>query len=749
MESEMLENEATLTQEPSERDRSLELSRESEKSPIAVPGFTIFHCLGEGAYGAVWLAREDNTGKQVAIKFYTHRRGLDWSLLNREVEKLAVLYTSRSIVRLLGVGWDSDPPYYVMEYLENGSLASLVADGPLPPNEAVRIAKSVLKALVHAHGSGILHCDLKPANVLLDADYEPRICDFGQSRMSDEQNPALGTLFYMAPEQADLKAIPDARWDVYALGALMYHMLCGVAPFRTEENESLIRSGDKLDERLAIYRRILKQNPKPNQHRKASRVDERLADIVDRCLKIDPNKRFPNAQAVLESLELRDRLRARRPLLTLGVVGPIFLLLAMMFGLRMALHTTVEQTQATITERAIESDVLPTRILARSLKRDLDDRKAELVQIAADMTLNIGHKDLLDADIVSLPDVMRASIGKKTWEERAHLFKGLKDAKLASEKQRMELEKPAELSWFVNDRSGKQLWRHPHSDNTIDRDWSHRDYFTGLGRDLPRADEETPPEEQEIPSEEKTSAITPIDEPYVSVAFRSGETKQLMVAISVPIWDEQHTEVVGILARTTHLGHLLDDYGEVIRGRAEGDDIQRVVALVDGHDGSLLSHPWMSEAPGKMADLDDAEFYKATVDSDDMDTIQEMIRHRDGNGDADETQDYTFDYHDPVRLLDEEAVAYSGTWLAAFALVEGTKWVAVVQEKSEATLKPIRDLETKAGSWTTRALLASLALMAVLWYFVWRALNEKRTRIWKGKRVLLQTLESGSTTTDT
>ncbi len=140
---------------------------------------------------------------------------------NREVEKLAVLYTSRNIVRLIDVGWNSEPPYYVMEYLAHGSLASFLTAGPLPPQEAVRIAKSVLLALVHAHGSGILHCDLKPANVLLDNDFEPRLCDFGQSRLSNEQNPALGTVFYMAPEQADLQAIPDARWDVYALGALL------------------------------------------------------------------------------------------------------------------------------------------------------------------------------------------------------------------------------------------------------------------------------------------------------------------------------------------------------------------------------------------------------------------------------------------------------------------------------------------------------------------------------------------------
>ncbi|MEO1997821.1 MAG: serine/threonine-protein kinase, partial [Planctomycetaceae bacterium] len=274
----------TVRQDIETQQRSAELSTRRLSAPAEVPGLTFIGNLGNGAYGTVWLARERNTGKHVAVKFYTHRRSLDWSLLNREVEKLAVLYTSRNIVGLLGVGWDSDPPYYVMEHLSNGSLERLLDSHPLPPAEAVRITQAILHGLVHAHGSGILHCDLKPANVLLDSDFEPRLCDFGQSRLSHEQDPALGTLFYMAPEQASLQAIPDARWDVYALGALLHQMLCGHAPYRTAENERLIESAGPLSDRLAVYRRVIGEGPRPMAHRKVPGVDRRLADIVDRSL---------------------------------------------------------------------------------------------------------------------------------------------------------------------------------------------------------------------------------------------------------------------------------------------------------------------------------------------------------------------------------------------------------------------------------------------------------------------------------
>ena len=135
----------------------------------------------------------------MAIKFYAHRGGLDWSLLSREVEKLTFLFADRHVVQLVGVGWDATPPYYVMEYLERGSLADRLHEGPLSCSEAVTIFREVVVGLIHAHGKGVLHCDLKPGNVLLDQDDRPRLADFGQSRLSSEQDARIGDAVLHAP----------------------------------------------------------------------------------------------------------------------------------------------------------------------------------------------------------------------------------------------------------------------------------------------------------------------------------------------------------------------------------------------------------------------------------------------------------------------------------------------------------------------------------------------------------------------
>ena len=703
------DGEATWVQDATEVRQAAELSLRRERPPAMVPGYEILHCLGEGAFGSVWLAREQNTGKQVAIKFYSHRRGLDWPLLNREVEKLAVLYTSRNIVRLLDVGWDADPPYYVMEYLENGSLASFLQQGPLPAQEAVRIVRSVLHALVHAHGSGILHCDLKPANVLLDADYEPRLCDFGQSRLSDEQDPALGTLYYMAPEQADLSAVPDARWDVYALGALLYHMLCGEAPYRTAEGEQQIHEAGTLKERLAVYRKILQESPRPTGHRHRPGVDRRLVDIIDRCLRIDPRKRFPNAQAVLDMLLMRDRYRSRRPLLVLGIVGPVLLLAATTPFVYRAMSGAVEDSRASLTERALESDALPATILARSILRDLEGRRSALVYIAGDPKLR---------------EAVRSAAGKP-WSVRKKMFATLLAAKQRFDVARDSLKRPRDTSWFVDDADGYARWRDPYDPRTDSKRWAHRDYFHGQRREY---DPEAPPgSPNALPAN-----IAPIQTPHISLAFRSKSTGRYMVAISVPIWEtDRRQKVIGVLARTMHLDQLLADYGQDISSQ------DRIVALVEAGDWKLLHHPWLADQMAEKKDIPDEIFDRLTLDPQFIERLQALdVRHL--LGEPTTGQDRVVnDYVDPVGREGLGGGEYSGHWLAAFAPVGDIGWTVIVQERRQQALEPVDRMQWGMIRYGLSALVASCGLIGLLWLFVNRALSERGLRIGFGRSLPL------------
>jgi hypothetical protein len=368
--------ERTQVQSPADRVKSQDLSLRKTQPPAKVPGYDPERLLGEGAYGEVWVATERNTGRKVAVKFYTHRGGLDWSLLKREVEKLAFLSADRYVIQLIEVGWDSDPPYYVMEYLGHGSLEErLNEQGALPPDEAIGLFREVATGLMHAHGKGVLHCDLKPANVLLDQDSRPRLCDFGQARLSDEQTPSLGTLFYMAPEQANLKqAVPDARWDVYALGALFYCMLTGEPPYRTDENVKRLESSGTLEERLTAYRQTIENAPKPMEHRKVPGVNRFLADIIDRCLAPQPARRYSNVQALLNDLDEWKRRKARRPILILGTVIPLVLLVLMaVFGWK-AFDSAMTASVQALTKRTNELHELAATYAAPAVAAKIHTR---------------------------------------------------------------------------------------------------------------------------------------------------------------------------------------------------------------------------------------------------------------------------------------------------------------------------------------------------------------------------------------
>lgn len=676
----------TPRQDDAGRAHAAALSRPRVAPPARVAGYEVVRCLGEGAFGSVWLATERNTGKQVAVKFYSHRRGIDWSLLNREVEKLAALYTSREIVGLLAVGWDADPPYYVMEYLAHGSLAKLLELGPMPPMEVVRISTAVTQALVHAHRHNILHCDLKPANVLLDADNSPRLADFGQSRLSHEQTPALGTLFYMAPEQADLHATPDVRWDVYALGALLYHTLCGTPPYRTPENEAKLRIAATLEERLQVYRQIIAAGPKPTAHRQRAGVDAPLADIVDRCLEVDPARRFPDAQAVLEAFHERTRLRARRPLMALAVIGPVLLLLALMPFAAREMNAAARTAEINLAARALESDVVTAKVLAVGLAKGLEFRTHQLQEVAVDEDLR--------AAVAAAEGKPRGSIERDKLDSVLSLLKLESDADL--DEQHVSLDD----SWFFTDAHGFQRWRGPASAETLDENFSRRDYFHGRGFDYD--DRDTPPN------------IAPLTQPHLSRAYRGTTGGKYKVAISVPVRAPDGERVIGVLSRTILLGQLLAEYQGLIRA----DEIDRTLALVELPSGKLLDHPWMTDE--HLVALPAATFDKLALPESQRTTLARLAEkiRASQSPDGDER---AHDYSDPVAALDKRRDApFAGEWLAAFWPVSNTHWVTVVQERKAQALRPVHDIQNGLVRYLLGGLFLCIGLVAALWYFVLR-----------------------------
>jgi len=676
----------TPVQDESAESNSQTLSRQSRHPALVLPGYAFDRCLGDGAFGSVWLAREENTGRLVAIKVYSHHGRLDWTLLAREVEKLAALDSSRHIVGLLAVGWESDPPYYVMEYLKNGSLASYLADGAFSASEAVRIAEGVLHGLVHAHSRGILHCDLKPGNILLDDDLSPRLCDFGQSRLSHEQDPALGTLYYMAPEQADLGAHPDARWDVYALGALLYHLLTGVPPHRNHDSERELATASSLADRLAVYRKLVAEQQRDPDHRRQPGVDRRLADIVDRCLQLDPDNRFPNAQSVLDAFETRDRMRSRRPLIAAGGILPLLLLAAMfLFGIS-ATNDAVQTAQQNLITRALQSDAVSSRIMARGVERELDSWKQELSDVAASPRL----RDLL------------LFAAERDWTGRDALVEHLETARLQATGNRARSGRNPDASWFVVDIDGYQRWRGPPNDNTLDKRWAHRDYFHGEGREFPR---------DELPG-----TLAPIEQPHLSLAFRSRATGHAIVAFSVPIRDHDG-RVIAILAGTRELGSVLSaPYAEYKPrlGSTPTQDVDRTIAILDSRDGRLLDHPWLQTRIDKapVVKLDPSTRQKIFTTASDTQNVAKVRN----------------DYSDPVGGHDPEN--FSGQWLAAFSPVGNTGWYALVQERRDQALQPVAAMRGNVLRTWLGALTVSGLLLTLIWGFVLKSLSHPNQHPW-------------------
>lgn len=261
-----------------------------------VGAYEIQRQLGCGSLGMVYLARDVSLNRLVALKLmYPHFVG-DEAIIRRfrRDAQTAALFDHVNIVRMYALGTVCELPYFLMEYVEGASLDVLLRRcGGLPWQRAVLFMRQVASALDSIHGRGIIHCDVKPANILVSRHGRALLTDFGVARTQaayrneEAQGTLDGTPQYMSPEQCQAADISPAS-DLFSLGTTAYEMVTGVLPFRA-------------DSPAAVMQRI-PQEPPPPIDSCVHGVPTLLQEVIVRLLEKNVERRYRSAADVLSDL---------------------------------------------------------------------------------------------------------------------------------------------------------------------------------------------------------------------------------------------------------------------------------------------------------------------------------------------------------------------------------------------------------------------------------------------------------------
>ncbi|MFO0958542.1 MAG: serine/threonine-protein kinase [Isosphaeraceae bacterium] len=349
--------------------------------------YELIKVLGQGGMGVVYKAVQISLNRPVALKMIRGgvlADGGDRRRFQNEAEAVARL-DHPGIVPIYEVGEHDGRPYFSMRLIPGGGLDRALAAYKADPRSAARLMIGVAEAVHHAHQRGILHRDLKPANVLLDDRGEPHVTDFGLAKRVDGDSELtasgaiLGTPAYMAPEQASgRRGAVTTLTDVYGLGAILYALLAGRAPFR----------GDSVLETLEAVRARAPEPPS----RLNGRVPRDLEVICLACLEKEPRLRFPSAQALADDLRRfvagepiairpvgqveRFRLWCRRNPVVAALAGGLSL--AMLAGTIVSLYFAREARQG---QDAAEKNASKATAFAEQLGREKEQTEQQAGQI--------------------------------------------------------------------------------------------------------------------------------------------------------------------------------------------------------------------------------------------------------------------------------------------------------------------------------------------------------------------------------
>jgi tRNA A-37 threonylcarbamoyl transferase component Bud32 len=651
--------------------------------PARFGEYELLERIARGGMGVVFKARHLRLQRVVALKMIADGElasELDVHRFHAEAEAAARL-EHPNIVPIHEVGEHEGHHFFTMRLMEGGSLAGHMARLRGEPRRAAELMAAVARAVHHGHQRGILHRDLKPPNILLDAEGRPHVGDFGVARHLEKASltqtgAVVGTPAYMAPEQAagHVHGLTLAA-DVYSLGAILYELLSGRPPF--------------VGDTAAHVLQQVREAEAPPLRTLAPGVDRDLETLCHKCLEKQPERRYGSAEALAEDLERYARgepIHARplgrgqrtwrwflrHPLLAGALAVVAWLLVTTAAG---ALHVAHGQLQARREE-----------VLAANTQAALSAAGAVLYQLEA-------YRDAVEwaaRDSAAIDGLRREDT------EALHRYLQQMDGDATRQRGLRLRDGSSPFSvWLVLDRDGMVRGRWPRSDeHVLGQSHAWRDYFQGAA----------------------STARKGGSGAYVSRGFQSVVTGLHLFAVSAPIYDAEHAWLGVVVAMSTTgptLGRLQLD--------APGAREPRVVlvAPVDAPRGGSTAFRESESMVVVHQDLRPGE--TRVLEPATREHVRQAL-HRAPRAGPESPQFPQWDqvvtseaHVDPVRPAD-------GPWLAAFAPVGSTDYVAIVQTRDAAVFAPTRTLLEQLVLWSGLPALAGGALLVLsLWLLQRRA----------------------------